>query len=57
MHKSTRIIKYNNVNKLRLSLLSTTKNIVRNDWTKKEIQDIYDLPFMELVHKAAAVHR
>lgn len=30
---------------------------VRNDWTKAEIQDIFDLPFLDLVYRAAAVHR
>ena len=43
--------------RVRLSSLSTKAVVVRNDWTKQEIQNIYDLPFMELVHRAAAVHR
>ncbi|KAF4315714.1 hypothetical protein BBO99_00009193 [Phytophthora kernoviae] len=30
---------------------------VRNDWTKDEIQTIYDQPLLELVYKAATVHR
>lgn len=30
---------------------------VRNDWTLKEIQDLYHLPLLELVHQAATVHR
>jgi biotin synthase len=29
----------------------------RHDWTKSEIADLFDLPFMELVFQAAAVHR
>jgi len=30
---------------------------VRNDWTREEIRSIYDLPFMDLVYRAATVHR
>jgi len=29
----------------------------RNDWTREEIKAIYDLPLLELVFQAAAVHR
>ncbi|HVY75170.1 MAG TPA: biotin synthase BioB [Puia sp.] len=31
--------------------------MIRNDWTKKEIQEIYDTPLLELVYRAATVHR
>lgn len=30
---------------------------VRTDWTKAEIQDIYDMPFLDLVFEASTVHR
>ena len=30
---------------------------VRNDWTRDEIAELFDLPFMELVFRAAEVHR
>ena len=30
---------------------------IRNDWTREEIQAIYDQPFLELVYQAATVHR
>lgn len=30
---------------------------IRNDWTIEEINDIYNLPLLELVHRAATVHR
>lgn len=30
---------------------------VRHDWTKAEVQSIYDQPLLELVYKAATVHR
>lgn len=33
------------------------KTIIRNNWTKEEIKAIYDLPLLELVYKAASVHR
>ena len=34
----------------------TTKTL-RNDWTKEEIEEIYNLPLLELIYKAATVHR
>lgn len=30
---------------------------LRNDWTKEEIQAIYDKPFLDLVFEAASIHR
>jgi len=30
---------------------------IRYNWTKQEILDIYDLPLLELVHRAGLVHR
>jgi len=30
---------------------------LRNDWTRKEIQALFDLPFMDLLHKAQTIHR
>lgn len=30
---------------------------IRHDWTKKEISDIYHTPILELVYRAATVHR
>jgi len=33
------------------------KNLVRHNWNKKEINDIYNLPLLELVFKAAQIHR
>lgn len=30
---------------------------LRHDWTKAEIAELFDLPFMELVYQAASVHR
>ncbi len=31
--------------------------MIRNDWTKEEIQEIYQSPLMELIFQAATVHR
>jgi biotin synthase len=31
--------------------------MIRNNWTNAEIQEIYDLPLLELVYRAATVHR
>lgn len=36
---------------------SQTFATVRHDWTKAEIAALFDLPFMELVFRAATVHR
>jgi len=33
------------------------KTTIRNNWTKEEIQHIYDQPLMELIYHAASVHR
>ncbi|WP_100074268.1 biotin synthase BioB [Chryseobacterium camelliae] len=33
------------------------KASVRNDWTKQEIEEIYHSPLMQLVYRAATVHR
>ncbi|CAM9945498.1 unnamed protein product [Scytosiphon promiscuus] len=30
---------------------------VRNDWTKEEIQQVYDMPMLELLYRASSVHR
>lgn len=32
-------------------------NEIRNNWTREEIQEIYDLPVMDLIYRAATVHR
>jgi len=37
--------------------LHTATALVRHDWTKDEIAALFDLPFMELVYRAAGVHR
>lgn len=30
---------------------------IRHDWTKEQILEIYNMPLMELLYKAASVHR
>jgi biotin synthase len=37
--------------------IRSTSQIIRNDWKKEEIQAIYDTPLLELVFRAASVHR
>src|SRR3982750_3651443 len=32
-------------------------NVLRNDWTIQEIHDIYNMPLLELVYRAATIHR
>lgn len=32
-------------------------NIIRNDWTIEEIHEIYNTPLLELIYKAATVHK
>ncbi|MEO6915255.1 MAG: biotin synthase BioB [Chitinophagaceae bacterium] len=29
---------------------------IRNNWTKKEITEIYDIPLLELIYRASAIH-
>ena len=36
---------------------SSTAPLMRHNWAKEEIQKIYDSPLMDLVFRAAAVHR
>jgi biotin synthase len=31
--------------------------VIRNDWTRAEVAELFDLPFMDLVFRAHAVHR
>src|SRR6476660_677112 len=33
------------------------QNIIRNDWSIGEIYEIYNMPLLELVFKAATVHK
>ena len=37
--------------------MSTASHAVRFDWTVEQIRAVYDLPLMELVYRAASVHR
>lgn len=37
--------------------MSGVTSTVRNDWTKPEIAEIYNLPFHELMHQASTTHR
>jgi len=30
---------------------------IKNNWTREEIKDIYDSPLLDMVYRAAAVHR
>ena len=32
-------------------------NSIRNDWTENEILEIYNLPLLDLIYKAATIHR
>jgi biotin synthase len=34
-----------------------TQDIIRTDWTREEIADLFDLPFDELMWEAQSVHR
>src|SRR5216683_2180512 len=31
--------------------------MIRNDWTLEEIRAVYDMPLLELIYRAASVHR
>ena len=30
---------------------------IRNDWTLAEVEELFDLPFMDLVFRAQGIHR
>jgi biotin synthase len=34
-----------------------TNTKLRNDWSKREVKEIYETPLLELVYRAASVHR
>ncbi len=36
---------------------TTTANAIRHDWSHAEVQALFDLPFMDLLFRAQAVHR
>lgn len=36
---------------------SQARAAVRSDWTKEQIQEVYDMPLMDLVFRASTVHR
>ena len=36
---------------------SVEVTVIRNDWTRAEVAELFDLPFMDLVFRAHAVHR
>ncbi|MBP6627012.1 MAG: biotin synthase, partial [Arenimonas sp.] len=31
--------------------------VIRHDWSREEVTELFDLPFPELMARAAAVHR
>ena len=35
----------------------TTPSVIRNDWSKQEISDLFDLPFNDLMFRAQSIHR
>lgn len=38
-------------------MIMDKKTEIRNNWTKKEIEDIYHLSLLELIYRAATIHR
>ena len=40
-----------------MTTTAPTRSNARNDWTREEIAALFDLPFTELVFRAAEVHR
>jgi hypothetical protein len=39
------------------SASSARDDAIRMDWTREEVKEIYETPFLELIHRAAGVHR
>lgn len=40
-----------------MNVMTAVGNTVRSDWTREEIAELFDLPFTELLFRAAEVHR
>ncbi len=40
-----------------MALTNEIPSAIRHDWTREEIAEIYDLPLLELIYKAATIHR
>jgi biotin synthase len=38
-------------------LITSTMTSIRNNWTREEISEIYNMPVLELMYRAATVHR
>lgn len=38
-------------------MATTAQAAVRSDWTLEEVAALFDLPFMDLIHKAQTIHR
>jgi biotin synthase len=45
------------MNQPTVRLSETTGNAVRNDWTRAEVAQLFDLPFNDLLFRAQGVHR
>ncbi|WP_259780184.1 biotin synthase BioB [Aestuariispira ectoiniformans] len=37
--------------------MSNSQTVIRHDWTSKEVMDLFQLPFMDLLFKAQCIHR
>jgi len=37
--------------------MDSTPALIRHDWTRQEVRDLFQLPFMDLVFRAQSVHR
>lgn len=40
-----------------IPLTDNLKNMLRNNWTIKEIKEIYETPLLDLIYRAATIHR
>lgn len=40
-----------------MEFLDDADKMIRNDWSRAEIQEIYDLPLMDLLFQAQQIHR
>jgi biotin synthase len=38
-------------------MINDTMTEIRNDWTREEVASLYNMPIMELIYRAASVHR
>lgn len=50
-------VNFEQLSLIKTGYLQTKTLMIRNNWTSKEVEEIYNAPLLELVYRAATVHR